>query len=191
MRRGGYNGQEPCPGCQQQVWRASKGEVCPTCKTHLSAGKIALEQLSSGETRSARMKHFTHSPGRYHLPDGLRFDRKEQPFTSYRMRTISFMDNHVEFSAAWLNTQIRLFLDALAIHPETPREFDVYVDDGTSWREPLTMESKQSIAWIYFYDALSRYIEFMYNRGKTDGENLLFSLVKQEVGFQPLTKTES
>jgi hypothetical protein len=190
MRNRGYHGNKPCPGCQRDVWRRSIDSVCEQCLNNINAGKKALADIAKGETKAMRLRK-PRWPAAWSMPEGFNFDRPAYADRTMSPPTVSFHKG--EFSQDWLNDEINQFLTALEIHPDTPMKpgFDCWCDDGFNGRsENFTLKSEHGLAWLRFYDAISRYMKFLQERAKEEGGNLLFRLVKEEVGFQPITKKE-
>lgn len=187
----GYKGAKPCPGCQRDVWRRSVDTVCEDCLKNIEAGKKALEALSKGEAQSMRLRRPRYSPAPWLMPKGFGFNR-----SSYAHTTMAppLTNNHNgELSPAWLNDEMLAFLDSISIHPKTPTRpgFVCHCNDGYMGSSTeIILDADQGLAWLRFYDALSRYMRALQEQAKQYGENLLFRMVKEEVGFLPLTKKQ-
>ncbi len=188
--RKGYHGVKPCPGCKRDVWRKSIDDVCEQCANNIEAGKKALEQIAKGDVQAMRLRRPSYRPASWAMPDGFNFDREAYAHRTASIPTVSFHKG--EFSGEWIHKEMLEFLDALQIHPDTPTRpgFSCYCDDGYSGRSPdIVLNADHGLAWLRFYDSISRYMKFLQEHAKEEGGNLLFRLVKEEVGFQPLTKT--
>lgn len=192
MRKNGYHGNKLCPGCQRDTWRRSVDTVCDECLHNIEAGKKALADLAKGETKAMGLQKPVYI-GTWQMPKGHYFNREAYAHQTMKPPTVSFREG--EFSDTWLSKEIDAFLESLAIHPDTPTapEFHrIHHSDGyMSMKDEIKVKAEHGIAWLRFYDSISRYMKFLQERAKEEGGNLLFRLVKEEVGFQPLTKKET
>lgn len=191
MKRG-YDGKLPCPGCQEHKWRRSKDQVCDTCAEHIRLGKVAKEQANAGGQTSMRIKRSRYRPGRYSMPDGHSFNRKEYPHATLVPPYISnFMSKETRPDSKWFNDHITEFLTALSVDESVPIEFNVYCEDGTYSSDFIYLDSKQGLAWLKFYDALAQYTIEVERRAYEKGQDLLMQLANEGLGFTSLQRKEN